>query len=98
MFKIYNQNTIQNVLTIVEFPLIPMKIQIFLFADDAISPIGQYIEPIFTYFYPSIFTRNSTIRLSKDQKCSRELHLRAGSLKIHLFHSFSKQIFNKNDK
>jgi hypothetical protein len=30
--------------------------------------------------------------------CSRDLHLRAGSLKIHLFHSFSKQIFNKNDK
>jgi hypothetical protein len=44
--------------------------------------------------------------------CSRDLHLRAGSLKIHLFHSFLKQIslkihlfhsflkqiFNKNDK
>jgi hypothetical protein len=52
MFTIYNQNTIQNVLTIVEFPLIPMKIQIFLFADDAISPLGQYIKTDIYVFLP----------------------------------------------
>ena len=66
MFTIYNQNTIQNVLTIVEYPLIPMKIQIFLFADDAISPIEQYINQYLRIFTPRYLLEISLEILQSD--------------------------------